>query len=301
MKLLPLLFTILPAQFMISCGEAPTSAEVSHISAIQNGPKDGYKSSAYAIGRPIKCSYKSNKIFFPSNWDCEVERFKISGKEGFDGIRRSYTAISEEVAKKFDEYGKTGESYIFQYVERDPLDIFQNPNNRRFFITDIKPLATQNVDNDSNPAEIKSVEGRRGNKTKDGVRRGYIVLVHRETRWFPSLICKVALHEGGFSKSSSGTGINVKFMNVYSEEACQKLETLINYNPKVEVKYSEAYNYLADNRYILHEVSLLKKEDTAKVNIKDMSLEELKQLLLQLLDNDKEVQEKVKELTKENN
>jgi hypothetical protein len=131
--------------------------------------------------------------------------------------------------------------YIYKYWYSYPFH-FQKQSTYTM-VTDITDAKEpQDFLKSGLPVQLEVINGKRGTYTQNAVTVGRMVEVFRWNTYLQDRpICSFVLDQGGSKRTSQSPVANELTFNVYSEEACQYVETLLPYGLELEVTYDTAY------------------------------------------------------------
>jgi hypothetical protein len=136
------------------------------------------------------------------------------------------------------------------------------------------------------PVEMEVLNGKRGTYSQNVVTNGRIVEVYRWNTYVRDRpLCSFVLDQGGSRRSHDGPVANEVTFNVYSETACQYVESIIPYGLELKVTYDTAYLTLDGNSDFAFKITVDRIPGISKQGSADFITSKLNEQQKQLLLN----------------
>lgn len=205
---------------------------------IRNKIESGVWGTGMYYARPTKGFPQSGWAFKTNELHLVVGNFRDDNKYSGNTVDLSTKDLA--LARKIDGLNQE-KHYIFKYWKALPLHF--NMEKTSDMVTSVEEsFVPSDFVTSGLPYELDVRGGRHGGYTNEAVANGRITDVIRWNTYILNRpICSFTLDSGGSRRTSKNPVANETIFNIYSEEGCKYIESIIPYGLELKVTYSIAY------------------------------------------------------------
>lgn len=195
-------------------------------------------SAGMFLGRPTRGTPNEGMIFKTNEMHVIVGNFPDDNK--YSGNTVDVSTKSPEIFSAVEQLDQT-KNYVFHFWRAYPLHF--NMQSTYIMVDGVdEAVAPTDFVKTRFPSRVDIVNGKSGGFSGPAVASGRIIWVERrDTYMFNRPTCLFVLDQGGALRGNESTVANEKTFQVFSERACEYVESILPYGLDVKVTYTVPY------------------------------------------------------------